>query len=112
MSDAAAPAAEAHGGVTGHGLSQPAYSHSAGKPVAAGARPQSCGEEPGQGIPKIPKLLLAGTYLQEAGLFCCWGHHSWDVQLEPWGFLALQTASTVSPGFAHGSGCSETGLGV
>lgn len=42
----------------GHGLSQQAYSRSARRPVAAGARQQSCGEEPVQGIPKIPKSLL------------------------------------------------------
>lgn len=112
MSDAAAPAGEAHGGVMGPGLSQLAYSHSARKPVATGARQQGHGEHPGQGISKIPKFLLARTYLQEAGLLCCRGHRGWDVQLEPWGFLALQAASTVSSGFTHGSRRSETSLGV
>lgn len=73
----------------GHGLSQLAYSHSARKPVAAGARQQGHGEHPGQGISKIPKFLLARTYLQEAGLLCCRWHRGWDVQLEPRGFLAL-----------------------
>lgn len=62
---------------------------------------------------EFPKAPLARSYLQEAGLFCCcWGHRSWDVQLEPWGLLALQTAGAVSSGLAHGSRCSETGLGV
>lgn len=54
---------------------------------------------------EFPKPLQARTYLQEAGIFCCWGRHGWDVQLKPRGLLALQTASAVSSDLTHGSRC-------
>lgn len=59
-----------------------------------------------------PQPMLARACLQEAGVLSRWRHHSWNVQLQPGGLLALQAACAVPAGLAHGSRCSKAGLRV